>query len=328
MRVSPAQLPAQLVRGLAAVYAVAGEEPLLIVEAVDAIRAAAAAAGCGEREVLDAERDFDWGRLLEACATGSLFTERRLIELRLGPGAPGEAGTAALKRLAATPPADAVLLVVAGKLDGRSRSGGWYAALEAAGVGVYCWSVGTADFPRWLTARASAAGLQLEADALQLLAARTEGNLLAAAQEIARLALLYPRQRVDTATVLAAVGDAAHYEAFDWNDRLLAGDAAGTVRGLYRLRAEAQALPALIGALAWDLRQLARAADAPPRVPRARLAAFTAAARRGAPRRVGNWLARLAEIDAGAKSSGGQAAAWEALLALGLEISGVPRRAR
>ncbi|MDE2149525.1 MAG: DNA polymerase III subunit delta [Gammaproteobacteria bacterium] len=330
MRLSPAQLSGRLARGLAPLYAVAGDEPLLITEAVDAIRAAARAAGHAEREVFDAERDFDWNGWLARLATGSLFASRRLIELRLG-AAPGEAGAAALRQLAADPIPAVVMLVTAGALDSRSRSGGWYAALEKAGVAVYCWRLTPTEFPGWLAQRARALGLRLSPAALGLLVARTQGNPLAAVQELGKLALLAGDAAIDEARLAQAVADSARLQPFDWNDRLLAGDALGVVRGLRRLRDEGEALPALVGALAFDLRLLAGLRSpreaAALRLPRHRVAAYTEAARRGAGGRVGDWLVQLAAIDRLGKSSGGQAPAWEALLALALAIAGCAPRA-
>ncbi len=337
MRLNPGQIEAQLKRGLAPCYVLAGEEPLLIQEAQDAIRAAARAQGYDERETIDAERDFDWNHLLELCATGSLFAERRMIELRLN-AAPGDAGGKALKQLAETPPADVLLLVIAGKLETRARNGGWYAALERAGAGCYAWPLRAAEFPRWLNQRLQSAGLRADADAAALLAQRTEGNLLAAAQEVIKLALLHPSGALDLAAVTASVADAAHYGVFDWIDKLMAGDGLGAVRGLSRLRQEGEALPALVAVLAMDLRKLAqaaalyarsgdaRAAMAAARVFKMREPAFGRILARVRLRQVLGWLQRLSGIDVMLKT-GQEAAAWEALMALALKVSGMrPRR--
>lgn len=337
MRLNSGQIEAQLKRGLAPCYVLAGEEPLLIQEAQDAIRAAARAQGYDERETLDVERDFDWNHLLELCATGSLFSERRMIELRLNVTA-GDAGTKALKQLAETPPTDVLLLVIAGKLDTRARSGGWYAALERAGAGYYAWPLRAQEFPRWLNRRLQSAGLRADADAVALLAQRTEGNLLAAAQEATKLALLHPSGKVDLAAVTASVADAAHYGVFDWIDKLIAGDALGAVRGLIRLREEGEALPALVAVLAMDLRKLAQAAAlyarsgdaaaamASAKVFKMRQTGFSRALSRTRPRQVLGWLQRLSGIDVMLKT-GAEDEAWESLLSVVLAVSGVRRRA-
>lgn len=336
MRLNPGQIEGALKRGLAPCYVLAGEEPLLIQEAQDAIRAAARVQGYGERETLDVERDFDWNHLLELCATGSLFSERRLVELRLNVAA-GEAGTRALKQLAASPPADVLLLVIAGKLEARVRSGGWYAALERAGAGVYAWPLRSSEFPRWLGQRLQSAGLRADADAVALLAQRTEGNLLAAAQEVTKLALLNPSGTLDLAAVIASVADAAHCGVFDWVDKLMAGDALGAARGLSRLREEGEALPALVAVLAMELRKLAQAAalyansgnaaaamtDA--KVFKLRQQSFGRALGRSRPRQVLGWLRRLSGVDVMLKT-GAEAEAWESLLAVALAVSGARRR--
>lgn len=327
------QIEAQLKRGLAPCYALAGEEPLLIQQAQDAIRVAAREQGYDERESLDADRDFDWNRLIELCATGSLFSQRRMIELRLSAAA-GSIGSKALKQLASQPPADVLLVVIADKLDVRTRNSGWYAALEKAGAGYYAWPLRAGDLPRWLTQRLQRAGLHADADAVALLAQRTEGNLLAADQEITKLALLHPAGTLDLETVTASVADAAHYGAFDWVDKLMAGDGLGAVRGLSRLRQEGEAIPALVAVLALDLRKLAQAATSYSQSGNARAAltgakvfrmrkrAFGRALQRSRPRQVLGWLRRLSEIDILLKT-GHAAEAWENLLSLVLKISGV-----
>ncbi len=336
MRLNTGQLDSALKRGLAPCYVLAGEEPLLIQEAQDAIRAAAKAQGYSERETLDIERDFDWNHLLETCATGSLFAERRVIELRLNVAA-GDAGTKALKHLAEKPPSDVLLLVIAGRLDTRARKGGWYAALERAGAAFYTWPLRSDDFPRWLGQRLQAVGLRADADAVALLAQRTEGNLLAAAQEVTKLALLHPAGRLDLAAVTASVADTAHYGVFDWVDKLMAGDGLGAVRGLSRLREEGEALPALVAVLAMDLRKLAQAAAsyarsgdvnaamASAKVFKMREKGFGRALSRSRHRQVLGWLQRLSGIDVMLKT-GHEAAAWEAFMSLALKVSGTGRR--
>lgn len=332
MRLNAGQVEAQIKRGLAPCYVLAGEEPLLIQEAQDAIRVAAREQGYAERETLDVERDFDWNRLLELCATGSLFCDRRLIELRVNT-APGDAGGKVLKQLAATPPAGVLLMVVAGKLETRVRNSGWYAALEQAGAGLYAWPMRGDEFPRWLGQRLRAAGLQADADALALLVQRTEGNLLAAAQEVTKLALLHAGEVLDTARIVAAVTDTAHYGVFDWIDRMLAGDCLAAARGLVRLREEGEALPALVAVLAMDLRKLAQAAArgggesalTAAGVFKMRQGAFARALSRVRPGQVLGWLQQLSQVDILLKT-GADSAAWEGLTRVVLAVSGLRRR--
>src|SRR5579859_2402123 len=155
---NPAQLTAQLQRDLVPVYLIAGEEPLLVQEALDAIRAAARAKGYAEREVFEAERGFDWQRLLDSCNTPSLFAPLRVVEVRMGAG-PDAAGAAVLEKLAARPAPDVLLLASAGKLEARARNAGWYSALDAAGASLYFWPLKPAELPGWIEARLRAAGL-------------------------------------------------------------------------------------------------------------------------------------------------------------------------
>jgi len=338
MRLTPAQLPAALKQRLLPVYVVAGEELLLMQEALDAIRACARAQGYVEREVLDVERGFDWQRLLDSCNSMSLFAEKRIVEVRSA-GAIDAAGAAALTALAKKPAADVLLLVSAGKLEWRARSGGWFAALESAGASLYLERQKPQELPGWIEARLRSVGLAADAEAVRRLAQLTEGNLLASAQEISKLALLHPASaagpgRIGLAEVEASVADSAHYEVYDWINKLLAGDAAGTVRGLERLREEGVEMPAILGALVFDLRKLivattvfARTRDADAAAEAAgvfkqRQGVFARAAARIRPAQARDALRLCARLDQMYKSTGLAAAAWEELLTWALSASG------
>ncbi|HEY0973543.1 MAG TPA: DNA polymerase III subunit delta [Solimonas sp.] len=336
MQVKPQQIASQLARGLASIYVVAGEEPLLIQETLDAVRAHARKQGYSEREVLDVERGFDWQRLADSCASLSLFASHRIVEVRMA-SVPDESGKKMLQALASHPPQGVLLLVVCGELDKRQRESAWFKALDVAGVSVYAWPVKGADLPAWIEERLRVAGVKAEPEAVRLLAERTEGNLLAAQQDIDKLALLFPGQTVDAEALAQAVADSARFEAFDLNDRVLDGDAVGAVRSLDRLREEGLNPLEVLGALAWSLRQLAKAA-----VQYARLRDATAACEaagifraqqaryaRALPRiRAGEalgWFRRAARVDQLVKT-GQEAAAWEELLTLILAASGAARR--
>lgn len=338
MRLTHSQLAAHLAKGLAPIYVVAGEEPLLVQEALDAIRAAARKQGYSEREVLDADKSFEWHRVTDACASLSLFASRRIIEIRLPSGAPGVEGGKVLAQLAKAPPQDVLLILSCEAIDWRSRQGGWYAALEGAGATLYFEPMAAGDLPAWLAARARTAGVELDADALALLAARTEGNILAAAQDIEKLKLLYPAQRISAAELEQAVADSARYEAFDFIALMQMGDAAGAVRSLARLREEGVEVLEILGALLWSLRTWAKAqasyaqtgdagsacqAAGVPRKNQPQLA--SALARTRLPQLYG-WLRRCAAIDGAAKSTGGKDLAWEELLTLTLAASGAASR--
>ena len=333
MQLKPGQLAARLKQPLAPLYVVAGEEPLLIQESLDALRAAARAQGYSERQVLDADKTFDWSQLTQAAASLSLFASRRLIEVNLPSGAPGDAGAKVLKQLAGAPVPDTVIVVICGALEYKSRQSGWYTALENAGAGLYVWAIKPEELTQWIGARLKAAGLSARPEALELLAHRTEGNLLAAQQDIEKLKLLYPGGTLDEAQVRAAVADSARFDAFDLTDKVLLGDAAGAVRSLARLREEGVELPALIGAWAWMLRQWAQAAahyaqsrDASAACMAAKIfgprqGPYLKALGRVPPARVHGWLARASSIDLKGKSTGGEPAAWEELLTCVLAAS-------
>lgn len=338
MRLNPPQLPAALARGLAPLYLVAGEEPLLIQEALDAIRAAARAKGYAEREILDAEKGFDWQRLVDACNAMSLFASLRIVELRLAV-APDTAGAQVLAQLAKAPPRDVLLIVSAGKVEWRSRNGGWFAALDAAGVSVYAEPMKPAEQPGWIAARLRTAGLDAEPEAMRLLAERTEGNLLAAQQEIDKLALLHAKgSRLDVGAIDDSVADSAHFEVFGWINRIMSGDGHGAVRGLDGMRGEGIDLMPILGTLAFALRELAKgavnyarsgnAAQAVEglRIQKPSQAAYSRAVERVSSNLVLGWLRKCAQIDRLAKSSGGQAQAWEELLTLVLAASGAAGR--
>jgi DNA polymerase III subunit delta len=336
VKITFSQLSAHLAKGLAPVYVLGGEEPLLLQEALDAIRAAAREQGFAEREVLDVERGFDWQRLTEACASMSLFSSRRVVQVNLPTGAPGVDGGRTLSALAEKPPTDVLLLLVCGEIDWRNRQGGWYAALERAGAALYCEAIKGEQIAPWLAARARQEGVRLDAEALQELAERTEGNLLAASQDLTKLKLLFADQEISAAQLREAVMDSARFEAFDLNDRWLAGDVEGGVRSLARLRDEGAALPEILGAVVYSLRQLAKAAGIYAQTRSADVACDRAGVRRPSrplfaralarvrPAETLGWLSRCARIDAMSKT-GQEAAAWEELLTLILAASGAPR---
>ncbi|SFF48821.1 DNA polymerase III, delta subunit [Fontimonas thermophila] len=336
VQLKPQHIEAHLAEQLAPIYVVAGEEPLLIQETLDAIRAKARAQGYGEREVLDVERGFDWQRLIDSCASLSLFSSRRIVEVR-APNGPDETGRNVLLRLAQQPVPDVLLLVVCGALDSRAREAAWYKAIERVGASVYAWPVKGPELIPWLQQRLRAANVQLDPDALKVLAERTEGNLLAAAQDIAKLALLFPNRHVSVADLAQAVADSARFEAFDLNDRILDGDAAAAVRSLARLREEGVAPLEILGAVMWSLRQLIRAALIYARsrdavaaceaagIRRFQQARYQRALARVRPGEAFGWLRRASRIDRLVKT-GQEAAAWEELLTLTLAASGAAPR--
>ncbi|WP_313009396.1 DNA polymerase III subunit delta [Stutzerimonas nitrititolerans] len=263
MKLSPAQLGKHLQGSLAPVYVVSGDEHLLCQEACDAIRAACRQQAFSERQVLSVESGFDWGQLLEAGANLSLFAEKRLLELRIPSGKPGDKGAAALLHYLARPAEDTVLLISLPKLDGSTQKTKWAKALiDGKDVQfLQVWPVDAAQLPQWIRQRLSQAGLAADQEAVELIAARVEGNLLAADQEIEKLRLLAEDGRVTADTVQAAVADSARYDVFGLIDATLQGHPEHSLRMLEGLRGEGIEAPVILWALARELRLLANIAQ-------------------------------------------------------------------
>jgi DNA polymerase-3 subunit delta len=251
------QLAGQLQKGLAPLYFIHGDETLLVNECADAIRAATRARGFSDRQVFTVESGFDWNSLLAASDSLSLFSEQRLLELRLPSGKPGKEGAEILRRYAERPAPDTVLLILSGKLEAAARRSKWVQALDDAGVAIAVWPVDAAQLPAWIERRMRARGMQAEPDALQLLAERVEGNLQAAAQEIEKLFLLNGSARLDYQTVAEQVANSARYDIFGLVDCVLAGDPVHTQRMLTGLRAEGVDPVLVLWALAREIRALA-----------------------------------------------------------------------
>ena len=260
MRVNLDQLSAALQRGLAAAYLISGDEYLLVGEAVDAIRAAARAQGYADRRVFFIERGFAWDDLRSESQALSLFAERRLFELRMPTGKPDK-GAAILAALAENPPPDVITLVVTGKLDKKGSDAPWAQAFASRGVWVPVHNVGSAELPAWLSARARRAGATLDEDAAQLIALRTEGNLLAAHQELEKLMLLAGSGRIDAALVESSVGDSARYDIMQLSAAAADGDATRAIHILMGLKGEGVEPTLILWALTREVRGLWQAAE-------------------------------------------------------------------
>ena len=232
---------------LAPVYLIAGPETLRVLEAADAVRARARAEGIGEREVFDADgRDFDWRTLQQGFNAPSLFSARRLIEVRLPSGKPGKEGAEVISDFCANPPPDVVLLITANEWS-KSHQGKWAEAVNRVGVLSVAWAIKPHELPEWIERRLRAKGLRVEPQAVQRLAERVEGNLLAAAQEIDKLALLVePGQPVDVERMESLVADAARYDVFRLLEAAFSGQAPAVLRMLGGLRGEGEAVAALM----------------------------------------------------------------------------------
>jgi DNA polymerase-3 subunit delta len=259
VRTSPDGLSSGLARGLGSAYLVTGSEPLLIGEACDAIRATARAQQYADREVHFLERGFDWNALLADAANLSLFASRRLIELRIGPAPDAESGRA-LAGLAERPPEDTVLLV-SGELEYKSLKAAWVGAFEKHGVLVVTQPVERPALPGWIRERLGRKGVTIEPAAAELLADRVEGNLLAAQQEVERIALLMPEAALDTGQVAELVADSARYDVFELSAAAFSGEPGRALRILAGLRGEGREPPLVLWALLNDLRGLSRVAQ-------------------------------------------------------------------
>ncbi len=258
MKVNARQLQSHLSRGLAPIYLVSGDEPLLVAEAADRIRAQARSEGFEERELLVAGRGFKWTELEGSVDSMSLFAARRIVEVRLPTPRPGDAGSKVLQQLATRSDPDRLVLVVTSKLDASASRGKWVKAIDANGVVVQSWPIDRAELPAWIKHRAAALHVKLTQRAAEALADRVEGNLLAADQEIRKLAILGRDGAIDEDEVLDAVANSARFDVFRLVDGFLAGDARRVFDVFAGLRREG-AEPALIcWALSRELSLLAR----------------------------------------------------------------------
>jgi len=275
-------------------YLVSGDEALLVAEAADAIRARVRKAGFEDRDVHFIERVADWEGVRASANNLSLFGSRKLVEIRLPSGKPGTGGANAIVDLMDNVNPDTVFLMLTGKLEREQPNSAWVKAFEAAGAWLPVWPVEVARLPQWLRTRAAALDLELADDAIQFIVDHTEGNLLAAQQELEKLKLLAPEGAVDLATVQASTGDSARYDIYQLGDAALAGDVSRALRILAGLRAEGAEVPLVLWSLqqqvhaAWGMTQnqgysprggtrspasLAAARRRAPRLPYARLAA-------------------------------------------------------
>jgi DNA polymerase-3 subunit delta len=252
------QLDAQLARGLAPLYVVHGDEPLLSMEAGDAIRAKARAEGYAEREVHLVERGYDWSRLAQSAAALSLFSSRKLIELRIPSGKPGTDGAEAISAYCATLQPDLVTVVSLPRLDRAGQSSAWFGALAGAAVVVNVFPVDRRTLPLWIGARLARQKQRAAEDALAFVADCVEGNLLAAHQEIQKLGLLYPPGDLAFEQVRDAVLDVARFEVSQLSEAMLSGDRARLARVLDGLAGEGEAPPRVLWVMSDELRAVMR----------------------------------------------------------------------
>ena len=270
MQLAPQQLQAHLQRGLKSLYTLHGDEPLLIQETADTLRAAARQQGYTERTVFTvAGAHFDWSAVLASGGEMSLFGDRQIVEVRIPSGKPGKDGSVALQKLAEMAVGnDSVLtLVLCPKLDGATLKGAWFAALDGHGVCIKVEAVDRKALPQWIAQRLSLQNQRVPSGeagqrTLQFFADRVEGNLLAAHQEVQKLALLYPAGELSFEQVESAVLNVARYDSFKLAEAVLAGQTARVQRMLDGLQAEGEAPVLVHWALSEDIRTLARVRQA------------------------------------------------------------------
>ena len=270
MQLGAAQLAGHLQKGIRSLYTLHGDEPLLVQEAADAIRAAARAQGYTERTSHTvAGAHFDWSEVLAAGGSLSLFADKQIVEVRIPSGKPGKDGSVALQALAQSAEGNdsTLTLVLLPRLDKATRTGAWFAALESGGVSIQLDPVERHALPQWIAQRLQQQGQRVEAGdvgqrTLQFFADRVEGNLLAAHQEIQKLALLYPAGELRQEQVEAAVLNVARYDVFKLSDAVLGGQVQRVQRMLDGLQAEGEAEVLVHWALAEDIRALKRVTDA------------------------------------------------------------------
>ncbi|HEY9397194.1 MAG TPA: DNA polymerase III subunit delta [Burkholderiales bacterium] len=326
------QLDAQLARALAPVYVVHGDEPLLSLEAADAIRAKARAAGYTQRDVHTVERGFDWSRLSASASAMSLFGDRTLIELRLPTGKPGTEGAAAIVAHCQTVSDDVLTLVSVPRLDRAGQNSAWFGALDRAGVVVNVFGVDRARLPQWIAQRLAGQKQRAATDALAFIADCVEGNLLAAHQEIQKLGLLYPEGELAFEQIREAVLNVARFDVYQISEALLSGDAKRLARVLDGLRGEGEASNRVLWVMSEDVRAVLRVQTAQQNgqslqdVYRAhriwgepRQRAIGAAARRLSTGQLEIALAQAAAVDRTIKGLA-KGDAWDELLQLGMRL--------
>lgn len=256
MWISPDQLSAQLQRQLAPLYTIIGDELLLAIEAADAVRLHARTHGYSERDIFMVDHRFDWSNLERWRCQSSLFGERRLLDMRIPTGKPGKEGAAAIEALCQHLPPDTITLVTLPKADKQTQASKWFKALEHASVMIAADPIAYPRLADWIQQRLAMQGQRIAPDALQFLIDKIEGNLLAAQQEISKLALLYPSGLLSFEQVKNAVLDVARYDIFSLAEAMLTADTVRYSRILTGLQGEGTPPPLILSTLTEPMRTL------------------------------------------------------------------------
>ena len=258
MRLKPEQLSSALQKGLTPVYFITGDEPLQLGEMADAVRKAARKAGFENREILSVETGFERNQLAFTADSLSIFADKKIIDLRMPSATPGAEGAKALIAYCQRLPEDTLLLITAGKLAGGALKAKWLEALDKVGIIIQVWPLEGQDLIRWLQQRMQQRGLHAETDGLRILASRIEGNLLAAAQEIEKLYVLYGAGNLSTQQILDVVADNSRYDVYKLMDSVLSASVNRIFKILSGLRAEGIAAPVVLWAVTREARTLIR----------------------------------------------------------------------
>jgi DNA polymerase-3 subunit delta len=333
MQLKGEQLAAHLERELKPVYVVYGDDPLLVIEAADAIRAAARRRGFDERKVLTGLAGFNWVELHHAAGNMSLFGGRTLIDLRIPTGKPGREGSAAIQDYCARQSPDALLLVTLPGLEWTEEKAAWLKALAEAGVAVKLIPPNLAELPAWIAGRLQRQQQSADREGLRFIAERVEGNLLAAHQEILKLGLLFPVGNISLQQIQESVLNVARYDLDGLREALLLGDVARLTRTLDGLQQEGEPSPLILWAMTEEVRALAQVrvgmAGGQPvdlllkdaRVWGPRQSLFKRALQRISSKQANLALRHAARIDAMIKGAAGAGDVWDEFLRLGLAIS-------
>ena len=326
MKFNSDTLLTHLEQQLLPVYLISGDEPLLTAESADAVRVKARASGFTERETHFMERGGDWNDVRASANNLSLFAERRLVEIRMSSAKPGNTGSATIVALLENKYPDRVLLITTPKLDRDAQGSEWVRAVETHGALVQVWPVEASRLTAWLRTRAKRLRLDIENEALELIAERTEGNLLAADQELQKLRLSVRGERVSADDVLGSVADSARFDVFQLAESALAGDTPRTLRMLEGLRAEGVEPTLVLWSLSKSVRDIWGALHSPGgRAPswRRQSAALEQGQRRASKLHFGRLAARAARADRMIKGreSGD---AWDEMALLAMDICARP----
>ena len=264
-RLEQNQLKQQLNNKLLPLYVLVGDEPLAQSECLDTIRQAARKAGADERSSFIVERNFNWQQIQQFGQSLSLFSSQRILEIHIPSGKPGADGGKALTELSAKPIPDTTTIIVLPNLEREAKNSAWFNALQSASTIIELKEIAPNQLPQWLSTRLAAQNQSCDAASLEFIAHQVEGNLLAAYQEIQKLALLYPAGEISAESVRDAVLNVSRFDAFQLGEAVLAGDAARTTRILQGLQDEGENAVAVMNPLMWALRPLVRIKQAEAR---------------------------------------------------------------